>query len=117
MKRRAPILPALLAVIALASAGCGGFEAFGVPSTPPTEPARIDQPGRTTFGAFLGDELVAKAIDRAYDSYFGGAAVPTSGIAGRLSTTRWHEPRVTTRQIPLFPGKRTPNGADSSSRP
>ena len=30
-----------------------GFEAFGVPSTPPTEPARIDQPGRTSFGAFL----------------------------------------------------------------
>ncbi len=59
-----------------------GFEAFGVPSTPPTEPARIDQPGRTTFGVFLGDELVAKATDRAYDSYFGGAAVPTSGIAG-----------------------------------
>ena len=58
------------------------FEAFGVPPTPPTEPARLDRPGRTTFGAFLGDELVAKAIDRAYDSYFGGVAVPTSGIAG-----------------------------------
>ncbi len=59
-----------------------GFEAFGVPTTPPTEPARVDQPGRTSFGAFLGDELVATAIDRAYDSYFGGVAVPTSGIAG-----------------------------------
>ena len=59
-----------------------GFEAFGVPATPPTEPARIDQPGRVTFGAFLGDELVAKAVDRAFYSYFGGVAVPTSGIAG-----------------------------------
>ena len=59
-----------------------GFEAFGVPTTPPSEPARLDQPGRTSLGAFLGDELVAKAVDRAFDSYFGGVAVPTSGIAG-----------------------------------
>ena len=59
-----------------------GFEAFGVPPTPPTEPARIDQPGRTTLGSFRDEELVAKAIDRAYDCYFGGALVPTSGIAG-----------------------------------
>lgn len=59
-----------------------GFEAFGVPTTPPTEPARLDQPGRTSLGAFRGNELVAKAVDRAFDSYFGGAAVPTSGIAG-----------------------------------
>ena len=58
------------------------FEAFGVPPTPPTEPARIDQPGRSSFGAFRDGELVAKAIDRAYDSYFGGVAVPTAGIAG-----------------------------------
>lgn len=59
-----------------------GFEAFGVPSTPPTELARIDQPGRTWFGAFDGDVLVGQLIDRAYDSWFGGTLVPTSGIAG-----------------------------------
>ena len=59
-----------------------GSEAFGVPTTPPTEPARVDQPGRTWFGAFGGAELMATAIDRVYDSYFGGVAVPTSGIAG-----------------------------------
>lgn len=59
-----------------------GHEAFGVPTTPPTEPARTDQPGRVTLGAFRDGELVAKAVDRAFDSYFGGALVPTSGIAG-----------------------------------
>ena len=59
-----------------------GFEAFGVPTAPPTEPAQVDQPGRVSFGAFRGDVLVAKAVDRAFDSYFGGALVPTSGIAG-----------------------------------
>jgi predicted acetyltransferase len=58
------------------------FEAFGVPPTPPTEPARIDEPGRTSFGSFHDGVLVAKAVDRAYDSYFGGVAVPTAGIAG-----------------------------------
>ena len=59
-----------------------GFEAFGVPTTPPTEPARFDQTGRASFGAFLDEELVAKGVDRSFDSYFGGVAVPTSGIAG-----------------------------------
>lgn len=58
------------------------FEAFGAPPTVPTEPARIDLPGRTSFGGFRDGTLVAKAIDRAYDSYFGGVAVPTAGIAG-----------------------------------
>lgn len=59
-----------------------GFEAFGVPDAPPIEPARLDQPGRTTFGAFVDGRLVAKAVDRVFDSYFGGAALPTAGIAG-----------------------------------
>jgi predicted acetyltransferase len=59
-----------------------GFEAFGVPPTPPTEPARINLPGRVSFGGFRDGTLVAKAVDRAYDSYFGGEAVPTAGIAG-----------------------------------
>ena len=57
------------------------YEAFGVPSTAPTEPARIDQPGRTWFGGFDGNELVGQLIDRSYDSWFGGVPVPTSGIA------------------------------------
>jgi predicted acetyltransferase len=59
-----------------------GWEAFGFPGTPSTEPARVDQPGMTWFGAFEGDTLVARMVDRAYDSCFGGALVPTSGIAG-----------------------------------
>lgn len=59
-----------------------GFEAFGVPDAPPTEPARLDQPGRTSFGAFVDGRLVAKAVDRDFDSWFGGASLPTAGIAG-----------------------------------
>jgi predicted acetyltransferase len=59
-----------------------GAEAFGVPTTPPTTPPAIDQPGMRWFGAFSGSELVARMVDREYDSWFGGVAVPTSGIAG-----------------------------------
>ena len=59
-----------------------GYEAFGVPSSPPTEPATIDRPGRFYLGAFAGETLVARLADRAYDSCFGGVLVPTSGIAG-----------------------------------
>ncbi len=59
-----------------------GYEAFGVPSSPPTEPATIDRPGRFYLGAFDGETLVARLADRAYDSCFGGVLVPTSGIAG-----------------------------------
>jgi predicted acetyltransferase len=66
-----------------------GFEAFGIPSTPPTEPARIDQLGRTWFGAFDEDVLVAQLVDRAYDSWFGGVRVPTSGIAGVTVTAEY----------------------------
>ena len=57
-----------------------GFEAFGVPSQRPG-PATLDLPGRTWFGAFVDDLLVGRMIDRVYDSYFGGAPVPTCGIA------------------------------------
>jgi GNAT superfamily N-acetyltransferase len=57
-----------------------GFEAFGVPSPSPG-PATLDLPGRTWFGAFVDNVLVGLMIDRAYDSYFGGAPVPTCGIA------------------------------------
>lgn len=59
-----------------------GFEAFGEPSSPPTEPSTMDQPARHTYGAFLGGTLAARLIDREYDSCFGGVAVPTAGIAG-----------------------------------
>ena len=59
------------------------WEAFGFPTDPPKEPASLDQPGRASFGAF--DErgaLVGQVTDRDFDSCFGGALVPTSGIAG-----------------------------------
>jgi predicted acetyltransferase len=59
-----------------------GSEAFGMPTSPPTEPATLDQPGRTFHGVFDGARLVGRLADRAYDSWFGGTAVPTSGIAG-----------------------------------
>ena len=59
-----------------------GFEAFGMPTSPPTEPATLAQPGRTFHGAFAGDRLVGRLADRAYDSWFGGVPVPTCGVAG-----------------------------------
>ena len=51
----------------------------GIFGAPP--PALSSQGGLTWFGAFDGHTLVAQAIDREYDSWFGGVAVPTSGIA------------------------------------
>ena len=43
----------------------------------------MDQPGRTSFGAFdEGGVLVGQMTDRDFDSCFGGALLPTSGIAG-----------------------------------
>jgi predicted acetyltransferase len=59
-----------------------GWEAFGLPDAPPSEPASIDRPGATYYGAFDDGSLVARMVDRAYDSCFGGALVATSGIAG-----------------------------------
>jgi predicted acetyltransferase len=59
-----------------------GLEAFGTPTTPPSEPATVDRPGQTWFGAFDQTTLAARMIDRDYESYFGGVAMPTSGIAG-----------------------------------
>jgi predicted acetyltransferase len=64
------------------------FEAFGVPSPRPG-PATLDLPGRTWFGAFADDVLVGQMIDRAYDSYFGGALVPTCGIAAVTVATEY----------------------------
>lgn len=59
-----------------------GWEAFGVPAAPPEQAARVDRPGMRWFGAFDDGTLVARMIDRVYDSCFGGVLVPTSGIAG-----------------------------------
>ena len=56
-----------------------GFEAFGVPSPRPAGHPRPARPGllRRLRRRRLGRQM----IDRAYDSYFGGALVPTCGIA------------------------------------
>lgn len=59
-----------------------GFEAFGMPSTPPAAPATVDEPGRVGFGAFEGHTLVGRMVDRDFDSYYGGESLPTAGIAG-----------------------------------
>jgi len=82
-----------------------GWEAFGVPPEPPSEPATLDRPGMTWFGAFVEEEhsggarLVARMVDRAYDSCFGGALVPTSGIAGVTVVAEARSQRALT---PLF---------------
>jgi len=75
------------------------YEAFGVPSSPPTEPARIDWPGRAYYGAFAGETLVGRLADRAYDSCFGGVLVPTSGIAAVTVAAEFRGQGVLT---PLF---------------
>ena len=59
-----------------------GFEAFGMPTSPPSEPATLDRPGRSFHGVFAGGRLVGRLADRAYDSWFGGVPVPTCGVAG-----------------------------------
>ena len=59
-----------------------GFEAFGMPAAPPSDPPSVDQPGFTWFGAFDVDVLAARIVDREFESWFGGVRLPTSGIAG-----------------------------------
>ena len=59
-----------------------GWEAFGMPATPPTTAARVDRPGMTWFGAFDSGALVARMVDRDFHSAYGGAFLPTCGIAG-----------------------------------
>lgn len=76
-----------------------GFEAFGMPTSRPTEPATISGSGRTFHGVFVGDRLVGRLADRAYDSWFGGVAVPTCGIA---SVTIALEDRGRGALTPLF---------------
>lgn len=39
-------------------------------------------PGRTSWGIFDSGRLLAKAVDRDQKQWFGGRAVPTSGVAG-----------------------------------
>lgn len=56
-------------------------EAFGA-FDPPQPPVAIHAPGKVWWGTFVGGRLVATALDRAYDSWFGGALVPTAGIGG-----------------------------------
>ena len=58
-----------------------GREAFGhAPTADDVLPPALA--GAHVFGAFDGDELVARMVDREYDSWFGGGCVPTAGIAG-----------------------------------
>jgi len=58
-----------------------GQEAFGVQPTPAPEPP-ASPPGQHPVGSFDGDRLVARVIGREYHSWFGGAQIPTWGIAG-----------------------------------
>lgn len=53
-----------------------------MPTSPPGEPATLVRPGAMAYGVFAGDRLIGRMMDRAYDSWFGGAPVPTCGIAG-----------------------------------
>jgi predicted acetyltransferase len=58
-----------------------GAVAFGYADRPaPTE--FTDLPGRTSWGVFDGERLVAKAVDRQQSHWYGGKAVAASGVAG-----------------------------------
>lgn len=70
-----------------------GAEAFGEPSSPPTIPATIDEPGMVWYGAFEDDLLVARMVDREYEAYFGGVPVPTCGVAGVTVAAEYRRPR------------------------
>ncbi|WP_152360346.1 GNAT family N-acetyltransferase [Microlunatus speluncae] len=65
-----------------------GWEAFGAPGTPPTEPPPpVAGEGRCWYGAFLTDDsgterLSARMLDRYFETWIGGRRVPTAGIAG-----------------------------------
>ena len=59
-----------------------GREAFGFPDAVDREENSIDQPGRRWFGAFDRCEtLVATAVDREFEAWFGGRVLPMAGIA------------------------------------
>ncbi|HKF87446.1 MAG TPA: GNAT family N-acetyltransferase [Propionibacteriaceae bacterium] len=76
-----------------------GFEAFGVPATPPADPPSVDQPGFTWFGAFEADVLAARVVDREFESWFGGVRLPTCGIAGVTVAAEYRRQGLLT---PLF---------------
>src|SRR5687768_10513571 len=60
-----------------------GSLAFGYHDRPMPESWSSDTPGRYTLGAFdSSGRLVAKAVDRAQQQWFGGRAVATCGVAG-----------------------------------
>ncbi len=60
-----------------------GSLSFGYHDRPMPENWTSDTPGRFTLGAFdPAGRLVAKAVDRAQEQWFGGRAVATSGVAG-----------------------------------
>lgn len=68
-----------------------GTEAFGAspPGTPPSDPARWPGPGRDPWGTFDGDRMVARAVGKDLDSWFGGRQVPTCGVAGVTVTAEY----------------------------
>lgn len=57
-----------------------GDESFGLTQSGEDLPSAARE-GRQWFGTFHGERLVAQAINREFESWFGGAAIPTSGIA------------------------------------
>jgi len=57
-----------------------GGEAFGM--GPGGDPPAWPVPGRSDWGVFDGEDLVAQAFRRRYTSWFGGAQIPTCGYAG-----------------------------------
>ena len=61
-----------------------GWEAFGVPSTPPREmdPATWPLVNSRVWGGYDDGVLVAVMYVRAFTSWFHGARVPTAGMAG-----------------------------------
>lgn len=74
-------------------------EAFGRGPRDDPWPTTLDLPARRFWGVEDGGELVAVAVHRAYESWFGGAAVPTAGIA---SVTIAAEHRGRGLLAPLF---------------
>lgn len=58
-----------------------GRLAFGGDRRPPAG-WKVERPGRRTWGAFDAGRLVARAVDRAQEHWFGERLVPASGIAG-----------------------------------
>lgn len=72
-------------------------EAFGAPRRPLPEP--WPAPGTCPWGAFVGGDLAAVAVVRAFRSWFGGDTVPTAGIA---SVAVRPEHRGTGLLAPLF---------------